>query len=287
MALEKKPEREQNFVRRLMKAPLLEAQQEVFLIESWQRRRDERALHKLITAYMRLVVVMAYRFRGYGLDFSDLVQEGSLGLIQAAEKFSTDRNVRFATYARWWVRSSMQDFILRNWSVVRMGSSAAQKALFFNLRWVRQQIEREGITDTHAVELRLAAAFKVQRRDMGVAAARITSRDQSLDEPRNEDTEETLVDSLPDERATPEETLASSQEITVRRGWLEESLCKLSERERYVLGRRFLEEDRATLEEIGHQLGVTKERVRQIEHKAFQKLRVSVLAAADAAAPPH
>lgn len=274
---------EQNFVRRLMKAPLLEADDEAALIAAWQDRRDEKALHKLITAYMKLVVVMAHKFRGYGLDFSDMVQEGSLGLIQAVEKFKAEHNVRFATYARWWVRSAMQDFILRNWSVVRMGSSATQKSLFFNLRWMRQEMERGGVSDAAEIEDRLARAFKVKRRDMAGIMARVTGRDQSLHEPRREDTEETLIDLIMDESGTPEDHVGQAQETYVRMEWLKISLDELSDRERYVVGRRFLEEDRPTLEEIGHQLGVTKERVRQIEHQAFQKLRSSVLDRAEAA----
>ena len=270
--------RNRAFISTAMSVPLLSREREFELAYKWREDEDEAALHELVSAYVRLVVSMASKFKNYGLPVSDLVQEGSIGLMQAAFKFEPEREIRFSTYASWWIKSSMQDYILRNWSIVRSGTSASQKSLFFNLRWLRAKIES---TDENALNSEtltsISKKLRIGIRDVEKMAHRLSGRDQSLNAPVGENGDDSLEDFLPDTAPTPEESVMRSFDGEVRSKWLDEALHELSEREQLIIRERRLQDDKTTLEVLGGRLGITKERVRQIEHKAFEKLRASVV----------
>ncbi|GJE27134.1 RNA polymerase sigma factor RpoH [Methylobacterium organophilum] len=259
-----------------MEAPFLAREEERGLAERWKENRDERALHRLISAHMRLVIALAGRFRHYGLPMADLVQEGHVGLMEAAARFEPERDVRFSTYATWWIRASIQDYILRNWSIVRGGTSSAQKALFFNLRRLRarlMQSTEEQVGDE--IHSRIATAIGVSREDVALMDARLSGPDMSLNAPVGEESEASSerMDFLVDGAALPDETVSAIVDGERRLIWLKQALTVLSERELRILRERRLAEDQATLEALGHRLGISKERVRQIENRALEKLR--------------
>jgi RNA polymerase sigma-32 factor len=269
----------QSYMRTAMRAPLLEAGHERELAERWRDKHDERALHELITAYLRLVVAMAARFRHYGLPMSDLVQEGNVGLMQAAMRFEPQREVRFSTYASWWVRSAMQDFVLRNWSIVRTGTTSAQKSLFFNLRRLRARIDDVGDgAMPHDVRVRIARALHVGERDVEAMAARLSAPDRSLNAPLTEEGDGEWQDLLADDRAGPEAEATASHDDLARTSLVESALCELNDRERLIIRERKLEDETVTLEELGERLGISKERVRQIEGNALEKLKRALIA---------
>ncbi len=266
-----------SFIRSAMSTPLLSREREQELAQRWRAAEDEAALHELVTAYTRLVAGMAVRFRNYGLPVGDLLQEGNLGLLQAAARFEPERGVRFSTYASWWVRSAMQDYILRNWSIVRTGTTSAQKSLFFNLRRLRAKIEGEtGAPLTEAGRVRIAADLKVAARDVEAMELRLASNDQSLNAPVGEDGEDDWQDFLADTRPSPEAQVIERRDSRRRSRWLITALLELPERERRIIQRRLLQDEPATLEELGRELGVSKERVRQLERRALEKLRASL-----------
>jgi RNA polymerase sigma-32 factor len=260
-----------------MNAALLTREREFELARRWRNDEDEDALHELITSYTRLVIKIAGKFRNYGLPMSDLVQEGNIGLLQAAARFEPEREIRFSTYASWWIRSAMQDYVLRNWSIVRTGTTAAQKALFFNLRRMRAKHGREvdGWLDPEA-KAKIAKELKVKSRDVTMMETRLSAGDQSLNVPIGEHGEDQWQDLLPDDAPTPEEVVVETREHQTRRGWLASAMAELSPREQTIINERRLREDSLTLEKLGKILGISKERVRQIEHKALHKLRVSI-----------
>jgi RNA polymerase sigma-32 factor len=269
----------QRFMRAAMKAPLLAADHERKLAERWRDLGDERALHELITAYLRLVVAMAARFRHYGLPMSDLVQEGSVGLMQAAARFEPEREVRFSTYATWWIRSAMQDFVLRNWSIVRTGTTSAQKSLFFNLRRLRAKIGDIGDSGISAdARTRVAKALNVPEHDVDAMAARMSAPDRSLNAPLTEEGDGEWQDLLAAEGADPEAETMIAHDTIARADLVREALCDLSDRERLIIRERKLEEESVTLEALGARLGISKERVRQIEGNALEKLRRALIA---------
>ncbi len=265
---------DRQYLKRAMDAPLLEREEELQLAIAWKEHGDEEALHKLTTAYMRLVVSIAAKFRHYGLPFPDLVSEGNIGLMQAAARFEPEREVRFSTYASWWIRSSIQDYVLRNWSIVRTGTTAAQKSLFFNLRRLRALIRDMG-SGALSPENRayVAQALKVGEDDVHSMAARLAAVDRSLNAPFSEDGDGEWQDLLADDRPQPEAEVMERRDSAQRGKWLEEALSRLSEREQLIIRERRLREDGVTLEKLGERLGISKERVRQIEHQALNKLR--------------
>ncbi len=266
-----------SFIRTAMKAPLLEAEEEREFARRWRDEQDERALHSLTQPYMRLVVSMASKFRNYGLPMTDLVQEGMVGLMQAAARFEPEREVRFSTYASWWIRSSLQDFVLRNWSIVRTGTTAAQKSLFFNLR--RLQAKIDGVSGTNvSPEAReeIARQLRTNVSDVDAMSGRLSGSDRSLNARIGEDGESEWQDFLTDDRALPEEEVMLTKDAETRSQWLNAALQGLTERELVIIRERRLGEDTVTLASLGERLGLSKERVRQIEHQALKKLRTAL-----------
>jgi len=262
------------FIRQSMAEPLLSRDREYHLARSWREHGDEDSLQELIRAYTRLVVSLAAKFRNYGLPMSDLIQEGTLGLLQAASRFEPERNVRFSTYASWWIRSAMQDFILRNWSIVRTGTTASQKTLFFNFRRLRARIEEaSGRPFDDEGRQAVAEELSVPLADVNHMEGRLSIADQSLNVRIGEDGETEWQDQLTDERANPEDLVISIHDGMTRNEWIEQALLELSQREQTIIRARRLSDDSATLEELGQALGVSKERVRQLEQRALQKMK--------------
>ncbi len=265
------------FIRKAMAAPLLAREEEVALAKAWRDEQDEKALHRLIDSHLRLVAAMASRYRAHGLSMPDMVQEGSLGLLQAANRFDPERGVRFSTYASWWIRSSIQDYILRNWSIVRSGTTSTQKSLFFNLRRLRGQIERATgrNLDSEGRET-IAKALKVGRRDVEMMEGRIGGPDQSLNATIGEENDLERQDLVSDERPGPEDLIIGIRDGATRSRWIAECLAELSARERIIIEQRRLQEVGRTLEDLGKMLGVSKERVRQLENRALKKMRLAL-----------
>lgn len=265
------------FLRKAMRAPLLAREEEVSLAVAWRERQDEKALHRLIDSHLRLVAAVASRYRAYGLSMPDMIQEGSLGLLQAANRFEPERGVRFSTYAAWWIRSSIQDFILRNWSIVRSGTTSSQKSLFFNLRRLRAQIERASGRPLDAEgRARIGEALKVNCRDVEAMEGRIGGPDQSLNATIGEEDGLERQDLVSDERPGPEDLIIGIRDGATRSRWLREALAELTARERIIIEQRRLLEVGKTLEDLGKVLGVSKERVRQLESRALNKLRLAL-----------
>ena len=240
------------FIRLSMNAELLSRERELELAYKWRDEDDEVALHELVLAYMRLVISTASKFRNYGLPMSDLVQEGSVGLMQAAERFEPEREVRFSTYASWWVRSAMQDYILRNWSVVRTGTTAAQKALFFNFRRLRARI-RDGGNGQLDDEGRnnIAKELSVNVTDVVSMEMRLSGSDQSLNARISPNGEDEWQDFLADETPSPEEVVTLAHDNKTRSIWLGQALAELTDREQTIIKERRLRDDGRTLEELG------------------------------------
>jgi len=270
---------DRRYLSTVMTSAMLSEEEELDLARRWRDKGEQVAMHKLTSAYLRLVVATASRFRHYGLPMADLIQEGNIGLMLAVNRFDPERGVRFSTYATWWIRSSIQEYVLRNWSIVRSGTSAGQKALFFNLRWLRAKLEKNGQSGNldDAARDEIAKRLKVSPNDVANMAMRLSARDHSLNQTVGEDGTEAMQDFLADPNPTPEEQTEIRLDGSLRRSWLTESLKELSDRERLIISERMLGDDKITLEELGGRLGVTKERVRQIETKAFRKLQNLVL----------
>ncbi len=265
------------YVRSAMAAPLLEKNHEFELAWRWREKGDVKALHELITSYLRLVVSIGARYRNYGLSMGDLVQEGNIGLMQAAQRFEPEREIRFSTYASWWIRSAIQDFILRNWSIVRTGTTAAHKTLFFNLRRLRAKIDSGDGRLSRESKLEIARQLHVRVTDVEAMEARLTELDQSLNTPISAEGDGEWMDLLSDERPLPEETVQDSEDSARYQVWLNQAMQSLSEREATIIRARRLSENSATLAILGEQFGISKERVRQIEHQAMKKLKAAVV----------
>ncbi len=267
-----------SYIRNSMAEPLLEKEHELDLARRWRDKGDEKALHELVRSYTRLVVSAAAKFRNYGLPMGDLIQEGNIGLMQAANRFEPERELRFSTYANWWIRSAMQDYILRNWSIVRTGTTAAQKSLFFNLRRLRAKIERdngtEGLND--AGRMKIATELQVNLKDVEEMEGRLSGADNSLNATVSDDGEEEWQNFLKDDRPNPEEIVTQMKDAKTRSKWLEDALSTLSDREQKIIRDRHLQYETVTLEDLGKELGVSKERVRQLEARAMEKLKAGL-----------
>ena len=265
------------YIRASMSEPLLERDHELDLARAWRDDGDQDALHELVRSYTRLVVAMASRFRNYGLPMGDLIQEGNIGLMQAAARFEPDREVRFSTYASWWIRSAIQDYILRNWSIVRTGTTAAQKSLFFNLRRLRARIEggANGRLDEEGRQ-KIATELKVNMSDVRDMEGRMSGHDQSLNATVSDKSEDEWQSFLADDRPNPEDVVIGMKDSQTRSKWLAEALGDLTDREQLIIRERHLGEQTVTLEDLGKELGVSKERVRQLEQRAMDKLKTSL-----------
>jgi len=266
-----------SYIRYTMQQPLLEREHEVELATKWRDEGDDRAMHELVMAYARIVVSAASRYRYYGLSNGDLIQEGNIGLMQAAKRFDPDRGVRFSTYAARWIRASIQDHILRNWSIVRTGTTAAHKSLFFKLRRLRARIgEADGGPLSHEGRQKIAETIGVTVADVTVMEQRLSGADGSLNAAVSQESEREAQDFLADDRPNPEQVVIELHDGEVLSRWLNDALSELSPRERLIIMKRRLQDDGATLEQLGGVLGVSKERVRQLEHRALKKLKKSL-----------
>lgn len=267
-------------IKAAMKAPYLEREEEHALAVRWKERQDQQALHRITMAHMRLVIAMAGRFRNFGLSMSDLIQEGHVGLLEAAARFDPEREVRFSTYATWWIRASIQDYILRNWSIVRGGTSSAQKALFFNLRRLRSKLQKTGVaTPSEEIYREVAQALRVSEADVALMDARLAGSDTSLNAPLRGDADLTSerIEFLVCDDPSPDELARERIDGERRAQWLHQALDTLNWRELTILRKRRLSEEGATLEALGSSLGISKERVRQIESRALEKLRMALV----------
>ncbi len=273
-------ESRRDMVRAAMKAPYLERAEEHDLAVRWKENQDQEALHQLTTAHMRLVISMAAKFKHFGLSMTDLIQQGHIGLLEAAARFEPEREVRFSTYATWWIRAAIQDYVLRNWSIVRGGTSSAQKSLFFNLRRLRARLSRNNDTmkEPHLYE-EIARALRVSTEDVALMDSRLSGPDTSLNAPviESDGSSADRQDFLVSEAPLPDETVGNGIDGERRTAWLNDALVVLNARELKIIKERRLAEDGATLESLGRTLGISKERVRQIESRALEKLRAALI----------
>ena len=265
------------FARKAMAVPLLSREREFELARRWREHGDAAAMQEIVGAYARLVLAHAMRFRFYGLPLGDLVQEGNLGLMLAAARFEPQREVRFSTYATWWIRSQIQDHILRNWSIVRTGTTTSQKSLFFNLRRLRARIGGDAPNLSPEGRARIARLLGVPERDVADMDARLAGPDRSFNVPLNDDGEGEWQDVLVDERPSPEDNVAARDLARARHRTLAQAIAELPHRERRIIAERRLREEATTLEKLGRELGVSKERVRQLEARAIGRLRAALL----------
>lgn len=285
MALDDNSERK--FSRDAMRAEMLDAETERRLAYAWRDDRDEQALHRLITAYMRLAISMASKFKRYGAPMNDLIQEASVGLMKAADKFDPDRGVRFSTYAVWWIKASIQEYVMRNWSMVRTGTTSSQKSLFFNMRRVQAQLERDAASrgeplDKHQLRQMIATEVGVPLHDVEMMEGRLSGADFSLNATQStEDEGRTWIDALRDESAQAEDIVETSHDLGTLRGWLVSAMEGLSARERFIVRERKLRDEPRTLESLGKELNLSKERVRQVQAAAFAKMRKSLESQSD------
>ena len=270
------------YLTEIRKFPMLAKDQEFMLAQRWKEHQDPEAAHQLVTSHLRLVAKIAMGYRGYGLPLGEVISEGNVGLMQAVKKFEPDKGFRLATYAMWWIRASIQEYILRSWSLVKMGTTAAQKKLFFNLRKAKSQISafEEGDLRPEQVSA-IATKLGVLDEEVISMNRRLSGPDSSLNAPLRSDSESEWQDWLQDDtQVSQESALAESEEHTIRMSLLDEAMKELSDRERHILTERRLKDDPTTLEDLAAEYGVSRERVRQIEVRAFEKLQKAMRAAA-------
>lgn len=265
------------YLQEIRKFPMLEKEEEYMLARSWHDHDDVEAAHKLVTSHLRLVAKIAMGYRGYGLPLGELISEGNVGMMQAVKRFDPEKGFRLATYAMWWIRASIQEYVLRSWSLVKIGTTAAQKKLFFNLRKIKGQIDAVDDGDLHPDQVEhIATKLGVTHDDVVSMNRRMSGGEASLNAPMGKDAEgggewqDWLVD---EDAVNPEAKLAKDDEYEMRMGLLEQALATLNEREQHILTERRLKDNPSTLEELSQVYNVSRERVRQIEVRAFEKLQ--------------
>ncbi len=265
------------YLQEIRRFPMLEPEEEYMLAKRWQEHADTDAVQKLVTSHLRLVAKIAMGYRGYGLPLSELISEGNVGMMQAVKRFDPERGFRLATYAMWWIRASIQEYILHSWSLVKMGTTAAQKKLFFNLRKLKGQLQAidEGDLSPENVK-KIAQRLSVPEEDVIQMNRRLASPDHSLNAPLRAEGEGEWQDWLVDETDNQEVRLGESQELRRRRRLLQDSMKQLNDRERHILSERRLKDPPATLEDLSQHYGISRERVRQIEVRAFEKIQKGI-----------
>ncbi|MCH8181997.1 MAG: RNA polymerase sigma factor RpoH [Proteobacteria bacterium] len=262
------------YLQEIRKFPMLEPEQEYMLAKRWREHNDTEAAHTLVTSHLRLVAKIATGYRGYGLPLSELISEGNVGMMQAVKRFDPERGFRLATYAMWWIRASIQEYILHSWSLVKMGTTAAQKKLFFNLRKLKGKIHAIEEGDLHPDHVTtIATTLNVSETDVINMNRRLAAGDHSLNAPMRVDGDGEWIDWLVDDSPNQETTLAESEELQGRRALLADAMKGLNDRERHILTERRLKEEPSTLEDLSKEYDISRERVRQIEVRAFEKLQ--------------
>ncbi len=269
------------YLQQIREFPMLTVDEEYMLAKAWRERDDVDAAGKLVNSHLRLVAKIAMGYRGYGLPVAELISEGNVGMMQAVKRFDPERGFRLATYAMWWIRASIQEYILHSWSLVKMGTTAAQKKLFFNLRKIKGQLKAIDEGDLHPETVtKIADRLGVAENDVVQMNRRMAAADSSLNAPVRMDGDGEWMDWLVDDTPDQEHMLGESQELEQRRGWMAEAMKSLNEREQHILTERRLKEDPSTLEELSEEYGISRERVRQIEVRAFEKLQKAMRSAA-------
>ena len=266
-----------SYMEQIKKFPLLEAKEEYMLAKAWKNQGDVKAAHKLVTSHLRLVAKIASGYRGYGLPLSDLISEGNIGMMHAVKRFEPEKGFRLATYAMWWIKASIQEYILRSWSLVKIGTTAAQKKLFFNLKKIKSKISaiEDGDLTPDQVD-KIATELSVPHKEVISMNRRISGSDYSLNAPVTDDSSGEWQDWLEDDTQNQEARFADTEEYLIKKNILSDSLEYLNERERDIISERQLSENPLTLEELSNRYGVSRERIRQIEAKAFEKLQTKM-----------
>jgi len=267
-----------NLVEFSKKSKILEKKEEFYHIEQWRDKRQSKSLQIILNSYLRLAVSYARKYKSYGLPLDDLIHEGVLGIMHALEKFDISKDFRLSTYASWWIRASIQDYILKNWSVVKTGSTASQKALFFNLRKIKQQISDASSDFMGQKEInKVSEMLNVKTFEVQNMESRLSGGDVFLNQKIDNDSENDLMSLLEDERANPEESFENFNDGKIKKDYLEQAILTLNDRERTIIKLRKLREKSITLDELGQMLKISKERVRQIETKALEKLKTTIV----------
>ena len=266
-----------SYMRQIKKFPLLEAKNEYMLAKAWKEQGDVKAAHKLVTSHLRLVAKIASGYRGYGLPLSDLISEGNIGMMHAVKRFEPEKGFRLATYAMWWIKASIQEYILRSWSLVKIGTTAAQKKLFFNLKKIKSKISAldDGDLTPEQVD-KISTELSVPKKEVVSMNRRISGSDYSLNAPVTKEGEGEWQDWLEDETQNQEATFADTEEYLLKKNIMEDALKVLSDREKDIIYERQLNEKPLTLEDLSIRYGVSRERIRQIESKAFEKLQIEM-----------
>jgi RNA polymerase sigma-32 factor len=273
-----------SYMQQIRKFPMLTAEEEYMLAKRWTEHGDYDAAHRLVTSHLRLVAKIANGYKGYGLPTADLISEGNIGLMQAVKRFEPERGFKLATYAMWWIKAAIQEYILRSWSLVKMGTSAAHKRLFFNLRKMKKKLHRydsENLTPQEVQEI--ANELGVKESEVMEMDQRMSTTDKFLNSSMNQEGEGEWMDMLADESASQESVLADAEELDQKRALLVNAMDNLNEREKHIIAERRLKENPSTLEELSQQYNISRERVRQIEARAIEKLQKEMVAALPAA----
>ncbi|MBF96764.1 MAG: RNA polymerase sigma factor RpoH [Alphaproteobacteria bacterium MarineAlpha9_Bin4] len=265
------------YLQDIRKFPMLKLEEEYTLAKSWQEKKDINAAHKLVTSHLRLVAKIALKYRGYGLPIPDLISEGNVGLMQAVKRFDPDKGFRLATYAMWWIKAAIQEYILHSWSLVKIGTTAAQKKLFFNLRKIKNELKliHDGSLKPDEIKS-ISEKLEVAEKEVVDMNNRMAGPDHSLNAPLKRDSSSEWQDWLVDGATSQEETLEESQEYKFRKTILMNALSVLNDREKYIFNARRLQEKQSTLDELSKKFDISRERIRQIEVKAFEKVQSSI-----------